>query len=75
MTGAIGVAGREEILVSKRGLASGSERRVIQKANGEESKLKTKSEEFTKDVSGGAGRAMMSCGMVYCLLAVSKILT
>lgn len=37
MTGAIGVLGRELLLVSNSGVAPGSERRVIQKAKGEES--------------------------------------
>ena len=37
LSGAMGVGGNEEILVSNRGIASGSDRRVIQNANGDES--------------------------------------
>jgi hypothetical protein len=35
MNGTVGVDGRDEILVSNKGVADGRERRVIQKVNGE----------------------------------------
>lgn len=37
LRGAMGVGGNEDILVSNSGIASGSERRVIQNAKGDES--------------------------------------
>ena len=73
--GAMGACGSELILVSNIGDASGWDRRVIQKANGEDSWLKIRSDVPLKELTGGGGRSMTDCGIVYCLFAESKMLT
>jgi hypothetical protein len=66
MTDVVGVDGRDETLVSNKGVADGWERRVIQKANGEGSELNIKSELRVNDSVGWAGRLMTLSGSIVC---------
>lgn len=67
----MGVGGSEAILVSNIGIASGSERRVIQKANGDASWLNTRSDDPVNGSVGAGGRSITDSGIVNCWFAVS----
>lgn len=71
----MGVGGSDAMRVSKRGIASGSERRVIQNAKGFALWLNTRSEVRLCEVVGGRGRVITDSGTVNWDLAVSNMFT
>ena len=73
--GVMGVGGSDDMRVSKIGIPSGSERRVIQNANGKDSYSNIRSDLSTKDVVEDRRGSTIDSGTVNCCRALSYILT